>query len=71
VLFPSWLFSADSFRKGDLKPLLTDWMASGEPVPPGIHLLYPENRRRSRKVQLVSEYLLERIGDPPYWNGIG
>jgi len=70
VLFPTWLFEPKSFKgKGFIK-LLQDWEGSVEAEPPAIHLLSPENRSRSRKVRLVTDYLLERIGTPPYWDDI-
>jgi hypothetical protein len=46
---------------------LRDWLASVEPEPADIHLVGPENQLRSRKVQLLSGFLIERIGTPPYW----
>ncbi|APG05512.1 LysR family transcriptional regulator [Luteibacter rhizovicinus DSM 16549] len=70
VLFPTWLFQAGSFRKGRLVKLLTGWEASVEAEPPGIHLVSPENRSRSRKVRVVTDFLLERIGAPPYWDRV-
>jgi DNA-binding transcriptional LysR family regulator len=70
VLFPTWLFQAASFRKGRLVKLLPDWDASVEAEPPGIHLVTPENRSRSRKVRVVTDFLLERVGTPPYWDEV-
>jgi DNA-binding transcriptional LysR family regulator len=70
VLFPTWLFQTGSFRKGRLVKLLTGWEASVEAEPPGIHLVSPENRSRSRKVRVVTDFLLERIGAPPYWDRV-
>jgi DNA-binding transcriptional LysR family regulator len=68
VLFPSWLFSEEVLRTGALRVVLADWQASVDPEPQGIHLLYPENRLRSAKVRLITDYLLEHIGQPPYWD---
>lgn len=70
VLFPTWLFRSDSFRKGRLVKLLTGWEASVEAEPPGIHLVSPENRSRSRKVRVLTDFLLEHIGQPPYWDSV-
>jgi DNA-binding transcriptional LysR family regulator len=70
VLFPTWLFDTTSFRRGRLVKLLTAWEGSADAEPPEIHLLSPENRSRSRKVRLVTDYLLERIGSPPYWDNV-
>lgn len=67
VLFPSWLYDADAFEANKLVCLLPDWLASVEPEPSEIHLVFPESRLRSRKVKLLSDFLFERIGTPPYW----
>jgi len=71
VLFPSWLFSSDSFRSGQLIRLLPEWQGSVEHSPSQIHLLSPENRLRSQKVRAVWDYFLESIGTPPYWDDLG
>jgi DNA-binding transcriptional LysR family regulator len=70
VLFPTWLFQPQSFRKDRLVKLLPDWEGSVEAEPPGIHLVSPENRSRSRKVRVVTDFLLERIGSPPNWDRV-
>lgn len=70
VLFPTWLFQPRSFRKGGLVKLLASWEASVEAEPPSIHLISPENRSRSRKVRLVTDFLVEHIGSPPYWDKV-
>jgi DNA-binding transcriptional LysR family regulator len=67
VLFPSWLYDADAFESGQLVRALPDWLASVEPEPSSIHLVFPESRLRSRKVKLLSDFLIERIGATPYW----
>lgn len=67
VLFPSWLYDADALKAKKLVRLLPDWLASVEPEPSEINLIFPESRLRSRKVKLLSDFLLERIGTPPYW----
>ncbi|MET0936806.1 MAG: LysR family transcriptional regulator [Luteibacter sp.] len=68
VLFPTWLFEAGSFQPGRLVTVLAAWEASVDAEPPGIHLVSPENRSRSKKVRVVTDFLLERIGAPPYWD---
>lgn len=70
VLFPTWLFQAGSFRKGRLVKLLREWEGSVEAEPPGIHLVSPENRSRSRKVRVVTDFLLGHIGTPPHWDNV-
>jgi len=68
VLFPSWMYDAGSLRRGELVPLLTDWSAAPSVDAAHIQLLSPENRRRSRKVRAVTEFLLQGFGSPPYWD---
>lgn len=70
VLFPTWLFDTSSFKRGALVKLLAAWEGSVEAEPPGIHLITPENRSRSRKVRMITDYLLHRIGTPPCWDRI-
>ncbi|APW37916.1 LysR family transcriptional regulator [Rhodoferax koreense] len=71
VLFPSWLFSRESFSRTALVRLLPEWEASVEATPSQIHLLSPGNRLRARKVRVVWDFLLEAIGTPPYWDDLG
>jgi DNA-binding transcriptional LysR family regulator len=70
VFFPSWLFSQESFRDKRLVKLLPQWIGSIEANPSQIHLISPENRLRSKKVRAVTEYLIEAIGNPPYWDDL-
>ncbi|MBZ5877384.1 LysR family transcriptional regulator [Chromohalobacter israelensis] len=67
VLFPTWLIHAE-LKAGRLMPVLSDWEASGEPAPQGIHAIFPENRLRSSKVAAFLEDLQATIGEPPYWD---
>ncbi len=67
VLFPSWLYAADVFRKKKLICLLPEWKASVVPEPIDINLVFPESRLRSRKVKLLAEFLMDQVGSPPYW----
>ncbi len=71
VLFPTWLYAKDDFTSGAMIDLLPDWQGAVDADPSPIHLLSPENRLRSRKVQAVSSFLLEAIGTPPYWDDLG
>ncbi|MNN64053.1 hypothetical protein D3C81_1794730 [compost metagenome] len=70
VLFPSWLFDPLSFREGRLIKLLTDWEVSASAEQMQVQILSPENRLRSRKVREVSNFLIEKIGSPPYWESL-
>lgn len=71
VLFPSWLYSKDSFKNCEMIELLPDWCAAVDADPSPIHLLSPENRLRSRKVRAVTDFLVDAIGTPPYWDDLG
>lgn len=70
VLFPSWLFDPLSFHEGRLVKLLTDWDVSASAEQMQVQILSPENRLRSRKVREVSNFLIENIGSPPYWESL-
>jgi DNA-binding transcriptional LysR family regulator len=67
VLFPSWLYAAGTFQYKKLVCLLPDWQASVVAEPTEINLVFPESRLRSRKVKLLSDFLIDRVGSPPYW----
>lgn len=71
VLFPTWLYGKDDFASGEMLQLLPEWQGAVDADPSPIHLLSPENRLRSRKVQAVTGFLLEAIGTPPYWDELG
>lgn len=71
VLFPSWLYHKNTFVSGEMVQLLPQWSAAVDAQPGAIHLLSPESRLRSRKVSAVSDYLINAIGTPPYWDDLG
>lgn len=68
VLFPTWLLTPRDFADGKLVRLLPDWDASSTPAETFIQLLSPENRLRSRRIRMVSEFLSTTFGTPPYWD---
>lgn len=68
VLFPSWLYTRDSFASQTLVPLLEGWESSVTTETSYLQLLSPENRLRSRKVREVTAFLLDGYGSPPYWD---
>lgn len=70
VLFPSWLFSKESFIHDKLVRLLPEWGGSVEEMQTQIYLLSPENRLRSQKIRAVWDYFVEAIGSPPYWDDL-
>lgn len=68
VVFPTWFFHTETFRQGELVALLSDWQASVSAEQTYIQLLSPQSKLRSRKVREVTNYLMQRIGSPPYWS---
>ncbi|WP_250456270.1 LysR family transcriptional regulator [Caballeronia sp. ATUFL_M2_KS44] len=66
VLFPTWIYQRDTLKRKRLVPLLTGWHASVEPDPPDITLLFPQARLRAKRVQSLADFLVDRIGSPPY-----
>ncbi|WP_203595664.1 LysR family transcriptional regulator [Salipiger sp. PrR003] len=67
VLFPTWLLHVP-LRDGRLRPLLTDWQALSDLEDGAIHMLFPENRRRSLKVSAFLDFMSETVGRQPYWD---
>lgn len=68
VLFPTWLLH-DHLQAGRLEAVMQDHVAAVDTVVHDIHVIHAENRLRSFKVLSFREYLFERIGTPPYWDG--
>jgi len=67
VMFPTWLFKAETLRCGEMVPLLDGWEFSAQSEQVHLQMLSPENKLRSRRVREVSAFLAEAIGSPPYW----
>lgn len=70
VMFPTWLFTPDSFKDRKLVKLLPDWDVSAYADEFYIQILSPENRLRSQKIRDISAFLVDAIGSPPYWDNI-
>jgi DNA-binding transcriptional LysR family regulator len=57
--------SAAAIEAGWVRPILTDY-----PMPElGIYALLPGNRYVPQRVRVLVDYLAERIGSRPYWEG--
>ncbi len=57
--------SAAAIEAGWVRPILTDY-----PMPElGIYALLPGNRYVPHRVRVLVDYLAERIGSRPYWEG--
>ncbi|MDB5731455.1 MAG: LysR family transcriptional regulator [Variovorax sp.] len=70
VLFPTWIFERGSFKAKKLVKLLPEWTGTVDAVTAEINLVSPENRLRSHKVRTVLDFVLNTIGDPPYWDAV-
>lgn len=66
VVFPTWLIG-DALRAGTLVSVLPEYQVSTSPEPQTISALYPNARRASVKVRVVIDYLVEKFGEPAYW----
>ncbi len=64
ALLPRWL-AAEGLRDGRLQPWLADWQVPGGEA--ALWFVYPPKRIVSSKVRSFIDFLLERIGTPPYW----
>ena len=68
ALLPTWLIG-DDVQAGRLTPLLTDreWL-----IAPGaermIWAIYPPKKVVPPKVRAFLDFLIDRFGDPPYWD---
>ncbi len=64
AVLPLWL-AADGLNSGRLQRWLPDWtIANGEAA---LWFVYPPKRIVSSKVRSFIDFMLERIGTPPYW----
>ena len=70
ILMPTWLIGED-IRCGRLQAVLTDFQVHPQvEIDMGIYALYPPNRRYSLRVQAFTDFLVNRFGNPPYWENI-
>lgn len=67
LLMPSWLVGAD-IEAGRLRVVLPEWEAGLGETAGAIYTVYLPNRRSSKKVRAFVDFLIERFGDPPYWD---
>ena len=67
ILMPTWLIGED-ICFGRLQAVLTDCQVYPQAeADMGIYALYPPNRRHSLRVQTFIDFLVNRFGNPPYW----
>lgn len=67
ILMPTWLIGKD-IRDRQLQAVLTDFQIyPSEDKDTGIYALYLPNRRHSLRVQAFIDFLIQQLGNPPYW----
>ena len=67
ILMPTWLIGED-IQAARLQAVLTDFQVHPQAnMDMGIYALYPPNRRHSVRVKTFIDFLMKRLGDPPYW----
>jgi DNA-binding transcriptional LysR family regulator len=66
ALLPDWLV-AKSVGQGDLQVWLPHWRGQPTSRRSAIWFVYPPKRVVSSKVRCFIDFIVEQIGDPPYW----
>ncbi|NMP27175.1 LysR family transcriptional regulator [Rahnella sp. SAP-1] len=67
ALFPTWLVG-EALHQGRLVSVLADYQVSNSLEPQTISAVYPNSRRLSKKVRTVIDFLVEKYGEPAYWD---
>lgn len=67
ISMPTWLVGSD-IAQGRLVPLLEDWSVGPGPDEGAVWGVYLPNRRGSRKVNCLLDFLSAHFGSPPYWD---
>ena len=52
-------------ERADLRPVLQDYA----PLPTGIYAVFPPGRLVPARVRLLVDFLCDRFGEHPYWDG--
>lgn len=66
ALLPTWL-AAPALRDGSLVRVLADWQCAPASEPAALWFIYPPKRIVSSKVRSFIDFMVARIGSPPYW----
>lgn len=66
ALLPTWLVG-QALGEGTLVPLLADWQCAPATAPAALWFVYPPKRIVSSKVRSFIDFMVARIGTPPYW----
>lgn len=63
---PPTFIAASAIEAGSVRPILTDYALPEL----GIYAVFPGNRYVPRRVRVLVDYLVERIGPEPYWDAL-
>lgn len=63
---PPTFIAASAIEAGSVRPILTDYALPEL----GIYAMFPGNRYVPRRVRVLVDYLVERIGPEPYWDAL-
>ncbi|HCE6123328.1 LysR substrate-binding domain-containing protein [Pseudomonas aeruginosa] len=66
VLLPAWL-AATAIRQGTLVRWLSAWRCQPGEVGTSLWFIYPPKRIVSSKVRSFIDFMVQRIGEAPYW----
>jgi len=66
ALLPDWLV-AKSLEQGDLQVWLPQWRVQSGEQRSALWFVYPPKRVVSSKVRCFIDFIVNQIGDPPYW----
>lgn len=66
AILPNWL-SQQAEEQGLIQRVFPEWEFSMFPSETAIWMLYPQNRRVPHKVRAFIDFMVEKIGMPPYW----
>ncbi|GAB2943602.1 LysR family transcriptional regulator [Hafnia psychrotolerans] len=66
VVFPTWLIG-DALHNGRLVSVLDEYQVSTSLEAQKISAVYPNSKQPSIKVRAVIDFLLEKFGEPAYW----
>lgn len=66
ALLPTWLVGP-ALRAGSVVRVLGDWQCAPASEPAALWFVYPPKRIVSSKVRSFIDFMVARIGAPPYW----
>ncbi|TDQ26770.1 LysR family transcriptional regulator [Raoultella sp. BIGb0149] len=66
AILPNWL-SREEEEKGHIQRVFPDWEFSMFPSETAIWMLYPQKRILPHKVRTFIDFMVEKVGTPPYW----